>query len=350
MGSGSRCAIRDMTPYEQRRENDFVGLRWLHQFGWLRTTELGPLIWPTNATARHQADRLVRSWLERELVLVRMLPEGAGRALVLAIRGVRMLAEHGYVATSGKDVGETSGHEWRPPTTWRHDLLAAGVLVDLHKRGWEVFPEAHVRRHSSKNTKLPDGLARKGADVIWLEVESARKTGPSMRHLANALCVVASGGAATLIGMKPTLAMVAYRADAKDERGHSLSHRNRVRAAVAAEAKSAVELIWAECHVKGTAGVNAATYKEDRVESDLSSAILKRLNAVGWRDEDGCLVSSYGARRAYVWFDDTAAQWSHRIDDEPAQYSGTVSEAKRDCANYLARESGDGNAHGKRVE
>lgn len=105
------------SPLEQRLRNDLQGLQWIHKFGWLGATELGYLLWTGNASARHQANRLTRSWLARQLVLARELPERAGRAFVLATAGARLLAEHGVAAASGEDIGETRGESWTPPST-----------------------------------------------------------------------------------------------------------------------------------------------------------------------------------------------------------------------------------------
>lgn len=327
-----------MSPHEQSFQNDTNGLSWLHRFGWLRTHELGPLLWPSNSEARHRADRLARSWRERGLVLERVLPQRAGRALVLAAGGVRLLADAGFEAASGKDFGETHGGVWVPPMTWRHDLLANGVLVDLHRKGFEVLPEAHIRRHAGRVAKMPDGLAVRGHQVIWLETEMARKTGPSMRLLADALCSVGEGAAAPIMGLRPTHSVVAFADARRDERGHTLNHRRRVSAAVAAAARRAVPITWASCTLCG-AGVEAVSYVEGIVEADRAAAIMRRLESAGWHPETGVLAANYGARRALVWEDEDAGCWAWQVDDLPAGRVATISEAKRCCAEELVKRS-----------
>lgn len=323
-----------MNPHSQSIQNDLDGLSWLHRFGWLRSHELGPLLWPSSRYARHQAHRLARSWRARGLVLERELPARAGRALVLAAAGVRLLAGAGIAAATGKDFGETHSGRWVPPATWRHDLLATRVLVDLYLKGFEVLPEAYIRRHAGHLAKLPDGLAVQDGRVIWLEVEMARKTGPAMRMLADALCAIGEGSAAAVLGHKPTDALVAYQAGVQDERGHALSHRQRVSRAVSAQARRTVPITWASC-TDGEVGAGAISYEAAVVEADRASAILARLDAAGWRNE-GCIVSNYGPRIARVWEDDEAACWAWQVDELPGGRATNISAAKRRCAEVLA--------------
>jgi len=83
------------TSFDQSLSNDISGLTWVSKFGWLRSAELGRLMWPNNAYARTRADRVVRGWLERGLVISRGLPDGAGRAFVLSEPGARLLGRPG---------------------------------------------------------------------------------------------------------------------------------------------------------------------------------------------------------------------------------------------------------------
>ena len=174
------------THHQQRRRNDAMGLHFIHQFDWLRTAELGHLLWPHSPASRQAADRLARDWIARRLVLVRELPNAAGRALVLSEAGARVLADEGLLAKSGKNIGKSTDQGWLPPASWAHDLLAAGVLCELHRRGFNIYPEAELRRRAGAQAKIPDGLAV-GPDgqVVCLEVERARKSGPQMRKLAD---------------------------------------------------------------------------------------------------------------------------------------------------------------------
>lgn len=324
-----------MDAYAKSRTNDLIGLGWLSRFGWLRTAELGKLLWPQSKGARQQADRLARRWLERRLVLSRELPDGAGRALVLATAGVRLLAEEDAWATSGKDIGIVTGETWRPPQTWRHDLLAAGVLAELHKEGWTVFAEREIRQRQNNLTKFPDGLATKGADVAWIEVERATKTGPNGRELVDALCAAGTGEATSVLGHKPTVALVAYQPDAIDTRGCAINHRARITTAVANATKTKVKMMWAACELRGPAGLGKVTFARETIEADLAGAILKRME---WREspeEEGVLVASYGERLGAVW-EEQDGFWGYQVDNRQGGLADTEADAKRACAVEIA--------------
>lgn len=80
--------------YAQRRQNDLIGLRLINDFRWMRTTELGPLMWQDidRDTARHKADRVVRSWLEAKAALT------ARAGIVHAFSMLRKLTPHKFQA------------------------------------------------------------------------------------------------------------------------------------------------------------------------------------------------------------------------------------------------------------
>ena len=333
------------TPYEQRRLHDANGLLFVYQFGWLRTAELGKLLWPDSPASRQAADRLARSWIERQLVIVRELPDGAGRALVLATGGVRLLAENNIVAGSGKDIGRFTSDGWLPPASWRHDIIGHGVLCELHRRGYRIYPEMELRRYANDHAKIPDGCAVKDNQTIWLEIEHARKSGKEMRNLAHALSIVASGQAASIVGIKPTIAMVAFLPSSVDERGYILSHQTRVRNAIQTVAKSDVSIYWAKCTLLGSAGVGQVDIQEESISVDRASSVLRILNASGWRDHDGGLVATYGQHIVHVWDDDHG--WSYAvetIDGQPieANYAANITAAKRAAASVLARQKQPG--------
>ena len=203
-----------MDSIDTRHQNDIDALTALHKYGWLRTQELGYLLWPdTKNRGQTQACRAALSWLKRGLMMARTLPDGAGRALVLATAGVRLLADAGVVAVSGKDIGKMVGSTWTPPIAWKHHVIATGILVNLATSGWNVFPEATIRRKGELLAKIPDGLAVLGEKVIWLEVEQARKTGPSMRLLGQALVAVSESEIEPVCGYRANIACCAYVID-----------------------------------------------------------------------------------------------------------------------------------------
>ncbi|WP_156894947.1 hypothetical protein [Janthinobacterium sp. 1_2014MBL_MicDiv] len=330
------------TPHEQRRLNDANGLLFVYQFGWLRTAELGKLLWPDSPASRQSADRLARAWIERQLVIVRKLPDGAGRALVLATAGVRLLAENNIAAGIGKDIGRHTADGWLPPASWRHDLIAHGALCELHRLGYQVYPEMELRRHAGNHPKIPDGFAVKGGEGIWLEVEHARKSGKEMRRLADALSIAADGQAASIAGLKPNAAMVAFLPSAVDERGHILSHQTRVRNAIQAVAKNDLSIYWAKCTLIGSAGVGKVDIQQERIGADYTNRILKILDARGWhenQDGDG-VYSTYNKHITYVWEDEHGWCYSvDTIDGKPieANRADNITSAKRAAASVLAQ-------------
>lgn len=328
--------IMTQTSFDQRLSNDLRGLSWLTKFGWLRTAELGRLMWPSDTYARTKADRVARGWIKRSLVITRQLPDGAGRALVLSEAGSRLLKASGHSeARSGKDWGETGKEGWRPNSDWRHDLIAAGVLVRLHEQGYQVIPERELRQANPGLTKIPDGLAVGTNTVFWLEVEHARKSGNAMKELATVLCAVASGAFHAVSGHQPTAALVAY-ADLPDERGYRLDHRARVLSSVRRIAQRDLSLNWAVCKLSGC-GVMEMTMMRQDILADLATRILDRLNASGWKPMDGCLVSYYGGKTAYVWEEDGGV-WGFEVEGVGANRADSKSLAMRGCASLLSSE------------
>lgn len=198
-----------------------------------------------------------------------------------------------------------------------------------------MLPEPYLRGRVGSAIKLPDGLAVKGDMVVWLEAEGARKSGPAMRHQAQAICAIAEGTAPLLMGLKPTHAMVAFVEAQRDERGHALSHRKRVSKAIAALARRGVPLTWA-CCTGSSANARSIRYEEDLIEADLAAPILRRLEASGWRPETGVLACAYGTRQAYVWEDADIEGWAWQVDDLPGGRASTLRDAKRCCAEQLA--------------
>jgi hypothetical protein len=260
---------------------------------------------------------------------------------VLAAAGVDLLAMEGIKANSGKDIGKIISNQWRPPITWRHHLVAHGVLCELHVRGFTVYPEAELRRSETLLTKIPDGLAVKGNEVFWIEVENARKTGKAMKTLADALEIVASGQAVNVLGFKPTAALVAYVPSVLDERGYAISHKHRVSAAVAKATKTDITLHWAECTLLGTAGIDNVIFSKERIASDQAGKTLQVLEASGWQNSDDNVLSvSYSGYRGFIW-EDEPGTWSFTVEDRSGMpvagnHVNNISEAKRGVASALA--------------
>lgn len=335
-----------MQNHEIRLRNDLSALKFIYLFGWLRVISLGTLMKPHTATSLEAGSRLARSLINRRLVLARRLPEGAGKALVLATAGVRLLAEQGIHAVTGKSIGQTVGKEWMPSTAWKHDALAQSVLCELFKLGYVVIPEAEIRRRAGILAKLPDGLARSPDGTwLWLEVENARKSGLHMHRLVDAIAAV-SEAQIEVCGVRPSRCLIAYWNQSKDERGYRVNHYERITRAITAKTRRDIQLTFAKCTRKGTAGISNIEFSEAIVPADYISAVLKRLNANGWHPDEqtGVCKANYGNYTAYVWQDsDAPGTWSYDAGcngegSGQAGYAGSISEAKRRAAELIANQ------------
>ena len=263
--------------------------------GWLRATELGAFIWPKNALPKGPASALVKALLAANLVHAIELPNRAGSAFLLTRRGAATLRRE-------RQLTATACERWEPPGSWRHDLMAVGLLAQLYRCGWRVIPEAFIRRRVNlRTTKIPDGMARDTEGRWWwVEMENARKTGPSMRHLAQTAAAIGRGGV-EILGTHPVGTLVGYPAVSRDEGGHRIDHRRRVTHAIERICSSPVHLAWAACRLHG-AGVESYNLETATAYPDLTRRVLRTLEAQGWRqDEHGVLVSQYPPHQAYVW-------------------------------------------------
>ena len=233
---------------------------------------------------------------------------------------------------TGKDWGEYEKNAWRPDSDWCDDLIATGVLVRLHEQGGQIYPEKLIRQDNHVLAKIPDGLAVRGGKVVWLEVEHARKSGKAMNDLAHALCIVAEGTCKEVLGLRPNAVWVAY-ADVPDERGYRIDHCLRITSAIRRTARKSVSLTWVVCTLSGR-GVSNMTLFPEVIEASLAGVILEKLDANGWKEEDGCLVSYYGGRPSYVWEDDDGG-WGYQLEGRVADRAASKSEAMLGCANCI---------------
>lgn len=328
-----------MNSLNQRLKNDLRGLQIVHAFGWLRAKELGAFLWPQNASSTEAANRMIRSWHARKLVILRELPDRSGKAVVLALAGVRLLKSHGIDASTGKDIGSTSTEEgWRPPASWRHDLIATGVLAELHKRGYKAISEQSLRRVPTDSPKLPDGLlCSPEGHWIWLEVEHSKKTGKNLSELGKALAFAAAGRIKAVGGQRCTKAMFAY-ADTVDSRGHAINHKARVLKAISEQTRESIEVIAAHCELRG-AGVEKVTLLIERVERQRVLEVLRVLNAQGWqKNEDEVMYSRYSKYIAYIWQEEDG--YGFQVADEMTEHLGDIADtltgAKTRCAQTIA--------------
>lgn len=270
-------------------------LRFIGRFTWLRAAELGRLLYPGRQHSRKYAEKNLRKLLELRFVVARPLPgKDAGTAYVLATRGAQFLNDWNagavaYQYRSGTDWGSTSGGVWTPPRSWRHDLMATGVLACLREaRDWGVFPEPMLRHSVPSAEKHPDGLLVVGQRAIWLEVENARKSGRNIEQLVRALARASlrrpyTAFTEVLGDLAPvSLGMVAINADARDERGRRLNHLTRIESTLRKQTfnpGTKVPLIVAWVALRGI-GVDSVRLEERVFDAD-TGHFTARVTSVG---------------------------------------------------------------------
>lgn len=205
------------------------------------------MLHPGRSTNRKDAERYLRKLLALQLVVARPLPGyRPGKAYVLSERGARWMNdwanEQRYRA--GTDWGTLRDGFWAPPDSWKHDLMAVGVLSYLGERnGFEVQCEHELRMQADDAPKHPDGLItdttsneKRSPFTYWLEVENTRKTGANMQKMVEALGFASRGKPVVYydsVQHAPVkMGMVAINANAVDERGYKLNHLKRIEAAL----------------------------------------------------------------------------------------------------------------------
>lgn len=257
-------------------ENAAEALRLVAYFGWLRAAELGRLLYPKNEHGRKYAETHLRKLLTLRYVLARPLPgKDAGRAYVLTQRGANWLNDLAEKPTyePGTKWGEVRDGVWSPPASWRHDLLAVGLLALLREAGWRVIPEAVIRKGLTASDKLPDGIAYLEGDkrrCLWIEVENQRKSGQQLEHMLRTVAKIERGKCDTqYLGVPPfTQALIAVPLGAKDERGHNINHAERIKNMVKKlGVSSTLQLLICELKLRGV-GVESLSEKVLTIEPE----------------------------------------------------------------------------------
>jgi len=243
------CAI-DPVEIDQNWPNELKALFLIHKFRWLRSAELGHLIWPRSRNFDKYSQSLIKDLADRvdhKCVIVRALPGHKGNAVVLGAPGVRRLREVGIVAKTGKDWGTINKNKkWSPPQTWLHELVSNAALVDFCRLGYRVVTESQLRAAGYDTDKLPDGLVidPKTEDVFWMETERAPKKGDDKRHLARALIKTNTGQAPKFGSYRANRSLVVYCDEFKDDRGYAIDHRASVIKAIEKLARADVKVTF----------------------------------------------------------------------------------------------------------
>lgn len=314
---------------QQGALHDRNGLLWLEGFRWLRARELSMLLWPEPATrvyALKSAEALLRKWKEKGWLIVRTLPSdeaGRARAYVLSERGGAALAKMaGRPVRTGKDWGthkrdKTTGvSTWRPPSTWRHELLQASLLAHVRVRYWptvHTFPERALRRYGagSNGERVPDGLIEMPLEdntlvLLWLEVENARKSGRHMTAMADKLIAVATDSNGVEVcrdaSGKPLVATAAALAcvvGQRDERDHVIHHGSRVQSAIQRRAYRNVRVMLFGI----TTDVFGTTVDDVEIGwfNFRADSLARGIAALEWHEEAGVRIAPWGQIELAIW-------------------------------------------------
>lgn len=225
---------------EQGKTLRINALLLIWRFNWLRPQELGRAIFTLSPSCLKQGESLARKLEKENLVIRRRLPFGAGSALVLSQKGATLLNANieSKDSKSGKDWGNVINGEFKPPSTWEHELLANSLVITIKHKNPENYThaEAEIRRRfkpTEYEGKIPDGLfGIEGDAYYWLEVENKSKTGKEMRKMVEALERVASDNSMVIFGRKPTKIAVGISLDAQDSRNYKINHTYRIEKAL----------------------------------------------------------------------------------------------------------------------
>lgn len=164
-------------PKAKAAQSRISALHALNDWGHLRTSELGRLLWPTAAYADQMAQRLARRLTEAGEVAGRRNAIG-GISYVLTRRGAAALEAMGEEAHHGLELSSVAG------ATFIHRCLGARYGIEKHLSGFKAYGEHAVTQDkapatraylASRFSKLPDLLLVRKGIVTWVEVESAAK-------------------------------------------------------------------------------------------------------------------------------------------------------------------------------
>lgn len=180
----------------QNETNQLNALRALHRFGWLRTRDLGTLLFrrwkrggniyslsslpalkpaPASKEEIRRAQRLVVALTKKKLILSASAPNGS-RIHTLSQRGARVLSDQGISAVTGKDLVRDVHAAYFIHRTASNEVAISGIL-----EGFKVSTEREISQGkwlgglTGVHDKKPDVLLRAGKLCYWIEVERSRK-------------------------------------------------------------------------------------------------------------------------------------------------------------------------------
>lgn len=274
----------DFNCIEVGEENDEDGLWWISIFGFLRSIELGKLLWQDAKNNKKYAQRICRKWLDKGYVIKRVLPSKAGFAYVLAAGGVRFLSERNIPAKSGKDWGKMEDGEWTPPKEWIHHLMCNMFLVAAKMQGYSIHPEFMLRSRGATG-KIPDGIYFDDDKVFVIEVENHRKTGKNMEAVADSVIKTVNQ---MLNGYddRKSFPVLVYPKIATDERKYKINHEKRLINAITKKAKEDFCLELKELDISRHSLKSVTTHIRN-IEAPSVTSELERIKAFGLKEWAG---------------------------------------------------------------
>lgn len=161
---------------------------WIARFGYLRSTEIALLMYPTAASSERLARRLMKSLADTQLVIERRASVSEPLHYALSEKGARLVREAtGEPCSSGKDlIREVS----------RHRDASNTICVQAIAAGLQVMTDREIATSANSGLvgKVSDGLIidtwrDDGGEIVtdyhWLEVENSKRGGRDLLKLAS---------------------------------------------------------------------------------------------------------------------------------------------------------------------
>ena len=282
MSDEPKAAASGLKPRQISEQNDVKGLHAIHRFRWLRSREIGNVLWPNQKNRHTSAARLIRKWVQQDWVIERKLPEAYGPAYVLSQRGANFLQQHGITAKSGKRVGVfLKDKSWVPNrVTYKHDLLANGFMTFMLGSGANIKTEFEIAEANPINRKIPDGLVQLDDDWIAIEVERERKTGENARKLAQHIIDISNGDIIYEFDEETIFVDGSAIVYENAETG-GIDHFPKIKRMLQSRLKDgdSLELRKIVCEVIGGGYIDAKVFDET-VRSDWNLALLKSVDGL----------------------------------------------------------------------
>lgn len=278
--------------------DDLTRLRIIGEFGWIRTRELGNILWPDSIHSTKYAELYSRKYIDFGYLISRKLPSRAGSALLLSKKGATILTEKfGISFISGKNWGRSETAGWRAPNSWCHDLYAQGILARYAGKGFPYITERRFRTENAQALKIPDGLiySNKSGRRYWLEVENARKNEKNFEALI--LNIINGGFYFNEFSQKKEQQdfIIASSVDKiLPEQSFNRHEKAIIEDIKGRGLKKDLSIIFLNFTVKNF-GVDLISARTVSIKSSAASLTLRKLNRYGWFSEGEGVIGSFYA-------------------------------------------------------